>query len=145
MVSRKEYILCTVQSSTFPSSSRITKLCSVKATSDPHSISISLLRPVETFNNNTLLIHFDSTPEHFSVISHNWLELQHVIQELYLEHSSSNDFQCEALVQKLTRVWYIWKLFTRFLYKMEYLYLDITMFIGKLPKMTFTGNTVLSI
>lgn len=105
MVSSKEYMICTVQPSVYTSSSRGHKLCSVKKSSNPHHISLSFSRPIEEIANNTLLILFDTDPEHFAYVSHDWLELQKLVQDLYLECSSnSNDLSSEALVQKITRV-----------------------------------------
>lgn len=105
MVSSKEYMICTVQPSIYGSSSRGPKLCSVKKSSDPHHISLSFSRPIEDITDNTLLILFDEAPKHFTLVSHDWLELQKLVQDLYLEHSSnSNDYNSEALVQKITRV-----------------------------------------
>ena len=77
----------------------------MKASSDSHRISFSLSRPLEKLPNNTLLIKFSSIPEHFSIKSNNWLSLQHLLQDLYLQHeSSSTDLFSEALAQKITRV-----------------------------------------
>lgn len=105
MISRKEYIICTIQTLLFQNSNQKSKLCTMKASSDSHRISFSLSRPLEDIPNNTLLIKFSSIPEHFSIKSHNWLSLQQLLQELYLQHeSSSPDLFSEALAQKLTRV-----------------------------------------
>ena len=105
MISREEYIICTIQTLLFQNSNQKSKLCTMKASSDSHRISFSLSRPLEKLPNNTLLIKFSSIPEHFSIKSHNWLSLQQLLQELYLQlESSSPDLFSEALAQKITRV-----------------------------------------
>ena len=100
LISRKEYILCTISSL---QSSQSSRLCTAKPHTDPHRIAIKLSRPAEPTIQNTLLILFNSPPEQFTIISHNWIELQHVIQDIYSDNTS-HDLHSEALAQKITRV-----------------------------------------
>ena len=120
MISRKEYIICSIQSPSSQNSNQNSKLCTMKESSDPHRISFTLSHPLEDILNNTLLIQFDSVPKHFSIKSQNWLNLQQLIQDLYSQReSSSNDLFSEALAQKLTRVSFIIHNQHRFLFKTE--------------------------
>lgn len=68
------------------------------------SIFVTLRKPSPAPPLNTLLILQKETPSHFLVSSHNWLELQQVIQKLFSSRTLSLDLYKEALAQKLTRV-----------------------------------------
>ncbi len=68
------------------------------------SIFVTLRKPSPAPPLNTLLILQKETPSHFLVNSHNWLELQQVIQKLFSSRTLSLDLYKEALAQKLTRV-----------------------------------------
>lgn len=45
----------------------------------------------------------NSVPDQFTVISHNWIELQQVVQGLYIDNPAT-DLHSEALAQRITRV-----------------------------------------
>ena len=98
LVSKKEFIICCAD---FAETPIITGSSMRRASS---SIFVTLRKPSPAPPLNTLLILQKETPSHFLVNSHNWLELQQVIQKLFSSRTLSLDLYKEALAQKLTRV-----------------------------------------
>lgn len=98
LVSKKEFIICCAD---FTETPIITGSSMRRASS---SIFVTLRKPSPAPPLNTLLILQKETPSHFLVNSHNWLELQQVIQKLFSSRTLSLDLYKEALAQKLTRV-----------------------------------------
>lgn len=105
LISRKEYILCTA---TFPNPilyDTQQRICTIEKSSSKCTLTVSLSSPISPDADSTLLLLLPHNPQSFSVVSHDWLDLQEVIQNLFLrEKTEARDYMTEALAQKLTRV-----------------------------------------
>lgn len=106
LISRKEYILCTA---TFPNPTLYDTskpICTIEKDSTNHTLSLSLSTPIAPDADSTLLLLLPRNTQSFSVVSRDWLDLQEVIQNLFLLHEKkeTRDYMAEALAQKLTRV-----------------------------------------
>lgn len=106
LISRKEYILCTA---TFPNPTLYDTskpICTLEKGSSNHTLSLSLSAPIAPDADSTLLLLLPRNTQSFSVVSRDWLDLQEVLQNLFLLHEKkeTRDYMAEALAQKLTRV-----------------------------------------
>ena len=106
LISRKEYILCTA---TFPNPTLYDTskpICTLEKGSSNHTLSLSLSAPIAPDADSTLLLLLPRNTQSFSVVSRDWLDLQEVLQNLFLLHEKkeTRDYMTEALAQKLTRV-----------------------------------------
>ncbi|KAK8821550.1 hypothetical protein WA556_001999 [Blastocystis sp. ATCC 50177/Nand II] len=106
LISRKEYILCTA---TFPNPTLYDTskpICTLEKGSSNHTLSLSLSAPIAPDADSTLLLLLPRNTQSFSVVSRDWLDLQEVLQNLFLLHEKkeTRDYMAEALAQKLTRI-----------------------------------------
>ena len=134
LVSKKEFIICCADYAETP----IISGSSMHRASS--SIFVTLRKPSPAPSLNSLLILQKEVPSHFLVSSHNWLELQQVVQKLFSSRTLSLDLYKEALAQKLTRVTPPLSLLSRSSYKTASWFRATTTRVDRTRKTTYTGD-----